>query len=280
MSARRIRTGSGVVARLEGEGPPLVLLAGLGQTSDVWTSVLPRLVATRTCVLVDHRGVGASADRGPLSLEGTAEDVAEVVEQLGEPAGILGWSMGGAVALHVALSRPELVDDLVLLSTAARRSTVQQLWTDARIALVESGVEREAAELMVLPWLFSPRLLVDSTRAVAIARTNARAESVAPAVLRSQAASFTRFDTLDRLDQVEARTLVVVGADDLVTPVADSVALALGVPDAELVVLPQGGHAVVLEAPAETLAPVLTFLRARIETPSSRPDHLSRFAHL
>jgi 3-oxoadipate enol-lactonase len=274
MKATEVTTPSGIVARLEGEGPLLVLLAGFGQTSDVWTAVLPRLSASHTCVLVDNRGVGRSAGNRDITIEKMAGDIAEVIQTLGAPAAVLGWSMGGAVAQTLALSRPDLVSSLVLLSTAARRSEVQQRWTAARVALAASAPDRETAEITVLPWLFTHRLLSDHRRLASIARANAGTDAVPVSVLRAQAHAFSTFDVTDRLGEVAAPVLVVVGAEDIVTPVSDSIAMALALRDGQLIVLPQGGHAVVLETPAEVVAPILRFLRET--APSSSPLPITR----
>jgi 3-oxoadipate enol-lactonase len=257
MTSRTIR---GIDVRVEGEGPPLVLLAGFGQTSAVWTSVVPRLSSRYTCVLLDNRGVGTGADRSPVTLEGMADDVRRVIEGLGGPVALMGWSMGGGIAQTLALRHPDALSALVLLSSSARRSEVQAAWAQARIALAGSDLGRESAETAVLPWLFSHRLLADHRRLQAIARANAAVAAAPIDQLRAQAEAMTGFDVTDRLTQLDVPTLVITGSEDLVTPVSDSVALAMAVPRAELVVLPHRGHAAVLESPSDVVAPVLAFL--------------------
>jgi 3-oxoadipate enol-lactonase len=250
----------GIEVRVEGDGPPLVLLAGFGQTSEVWTSVVPRLSSRYTCVLHDNRGVGSGAGRSPVSLEAMADDVRQVVDGLGGRACVLGWSMGGAIAQTLALAHPDAVSALVLLSTSARRSEVQAAWAQARIALSGTDLARETVETTVLPWLFTHRLLADHRRLRAITRANAAVGAVPVHQLRAQAEAMEGFDVTGSLASLRVPTLVLVGAEDLVTPVSDSVALALAVPQAELVVLPQGGHAVVLETPGDVTPRVVDFL--------------------
>lgn len=250
----------GIDVRLEGQGPPLVLLAGFGQTSAVWTSVVPRLSSRHTCVLLDNRGTGTGEERSPVSLAGMADDVRRVIEGLGEPAAVLGWSMGGAVAQTLALGHPDALSSVILMSSAPRQSSVQAAWGQARIALAGSDLDRESGEIAVLPWLFSHRLLADHGRLRGIARANAAVAAVPADQLRAQLDAMAGFDVTEDLPRLRVPTLVVVGAEDLITPVSDSVAIAMAVPGAELVVLPQGGHAVVLETPSDVVAPVLAFL--------------------
>jgi 3-oxoadipate enol-lactonase len=263
MTATTIR---GISVRTEGQGPPLVLLAGFGQTSHVWTSVVPRLSSRCTCVLLDNRGVGTGADRSPVTLGAMADDVRQVIEGLGGAASVLGWSMGGAIAQTLALSRPDVVSSLVLLSSSARRSHVQAAWAEARIALAGSDLARDSAELAILPWLFSHRLLADHRRLSAVAAANAAGPAVSASQLRAQADAMAGFDLTAELPRVAVPTLVVAGAEDLLTPVSDSVSLAMAVPEAELVVLPQGGHAVVLETPGDVVWHVREFLDRHVLT--------------
>lgn len=260
MSTATTTTVRGIDVRLEGHGPPLVLLAGFGQTSAVWTSVVPRLSSRHTCVLLDNRGVGTGAERTPVTLEAMADDVRQVIEGLNGRASVLGWSMGGAIAQTLALAEPDVVSALVLLGSAARRSEVQAAWAQARIALAGADLARESAELAVLPWLFSHRLMADHRRLQAIARANAAGAAVPARQLRAQAEAMWGFDVSSRLARLAVPTLVLTGAEDLVTPVSDAVSLAMAVPGAELVVLPQGGHAAVLETPGDVVPHVLDFL--------------------
>ncbi|MGZ4644683.1 MAG: alpha/beta fold hydrolase [Blastococcus sp.] len=264
MTGRQLRTSSGVRATTVGTGPPLVLLAGFGQSSAVWSSIVPRFESARTCVLIDNPGIAANADRTASTIEAVASEVADVVEHLGGSAAVLGWSMGGAVAQALAADRPDLVSSLVLLSTASRRSEAQRMWTDAQLALRASGAPRLTTEVVVLPWLFTHRTLVSHDRLTGIAQSNALTEPVSYAALRAQADAFARFDARERLPRITAPTLVVVGAEDVVTPVSDSIEIALAIPGADLVVLPQGGHAVVLESPADVVAPIRRFFAQHV----------------
>jgi 3-oxoadipate enol-lactonase len=264
-------TRSGVVASVTGSGPPVVLLAGYGQTSAVWDGLLPRLAGSFTCVTIDNRGVGAAAEQRPVTVEAMADDLAEVVDRLTGPVGVLGWSMGGIIAQAYALRRPERLAALALISTTARRSAAQARWTRLRADLQAAGSERELVEAALLPWLFTARSLAQPRRLEGILAANVRSPEPPLEGLRAQAEALAHLDHTVRLGDIDAPTLVVVGAEDLVTPVSDAAQLARGLPDAELVVLPFGGHAAVLEFPAEVLSPIIRFLRDRLVAPATAP---------
>ncbi|HKW80537.1 MAG TPA: alpha/beta fold hydrolase, partial [Casimicrobiaceae bacterium] len=100
-----------------GSGPPLVLLHGWAMHSGLWLPVLPALQARFRAHRVDLPGHGFSATIAPHTLAGMAAAVAATLATLPEPATIVGWSLGGAVALEWARARPDEVARLVLVGT-------------------------------------------------------------------------------------------------------------------------------------------------------------------
>jgi pimeloyl-ACP methyl ester carboxylesterase len=105
-----------------GTGDPLVLLHGGIGSGEMFAAVLPALAAQRRVIVVDLPGHGRSADPGgPFRPEAMADDVAELIERLGGAADVLGYSLGGHVALRLAIQHPERVRNLVLISIAAAR---------------------------------------------------------------------------------------------------------------------------------------------------------------
>lgn len=146
-----VQTGYAPVNGLElyyeihGAGDPLVLLhGGLGSTG-MFGEVLPKLAETRQVVAVDLQAHGRTADVGrPLSLEGMADDVAALIEHLGfEKADVMGYSMGGGVALRTAIQHPGAVRKLVLVSTPFKRDG---WYPEIRAGMAQMGAE--AAEPM------------------------------------------------------------------------------------------------------------------------------------
>lgn len=106
-----------------GEGEPLIVLhGGLGSTS-MFAPLLPGLTETRQVIAVDLQAHGRTADVDrPISYEAMADDIAGLIEELGfEQVDIMGYSMGGGVALQAAIRHPELVRKLVLVSTVFSR---------------------------------------------------------------------------------------------------------------------------------------------------------------
>ena len=106
-----------------GEGDPLILLHGGFGATEMFAAILPVLAANRRVIAVDLQGHGRTADsERPLRIESMADDIAALLAHLGlARATVLGYSLGGAVALQTAIRHPEVVDRLIVVSTPHRR---------------------------------------------------------------------------------------------------------------------------------------------------------------
>jgi len=106
-----------------GSGEPLVLLHGGISAGEMFEAIMPELSAKRRVITVDLQGHGGTADIDrPLRPESMADDVAALIEHLGlAQADVMGYSLGGAVALRTAIQHPQLVRRLVLVSIPFRR---------------------------------------------------------------------------------------------------------------------------------------------------------------
>src|ERR671921_1439298 len=112
--------GLNIYYEIHGSGQPLVLLHGAYMTIDLMGEIVPALAESRQVIAVELQGHGHTADIDrPLSYEQMADDVAALLEHLGiEKADVFGYSMGGGVALQVAIRHPEGVRKLVVASAS------------------------------------------------------------------------------------------------------------------------------------------------------------------
>lgn len=108
---------------IHGAGEPLILLHGGVGATEMFDPILPVLAKTRRVIAADLQAHGRTADIGrPLSIEAMADDVAALIKHLGiQKADVMGYSLGGAVALRTAIQHPEAVRKLVLVSAAFKR---------------------------------------------------------------------------------------------------------------------------------------------------------------
>lgn len=249
---------------VQGEGPPLLLLSGLGLSSLAWTTVLPQLTDQFTCITVDNRGTGRSeTPPGPYSIDEMAGDVAGLIEHLDVgPVPVVGWSLGGSVLQALLINHGDLVERGVLLSAFPSYTPLQHAWLDAGLSLRRQGLDAATIALNGMAWSYTPRLLSD--HGAAAAQAELATQTPYPTSLEgfeAQAAGLRVYDSRAELPKVTRPVLVLVGAEDVLTPVAQSVEMTRLIPDATLQVLPRGGHAMVLEYPADTLTPIVEYVQ-------------------
>jgi 2-succinyl-6-hydroxy-2,4-cyclohexadiene-1-carboxylate synthase len=242
-------------AERDGEGPTLVLVHGFTQTRRCWGPEAAALAADHEVIRVDAPGHGRSAG----IMAGLRTGGRLIADQGGE-ATYLGYSMGARFCLHVALTNPELVRGLVLLSgtagieddteRAARRE--QDLRTAARI-------EHEGLQAFLDGWLAQPlfaRLPADrSFRAE-------RLENTVDGLMSSlqQAGTGAQDPSWHKLARLDMPVLVVAGAEDAkFVALAERMASTMG-DNATLSVIPGAGHAAHLEHPHRFLAAVQPWL--------------------
>lgn len=269
-SARRnVLVGGRRVHVLEaGAGEPLVLLHGIAGSVASWAPLVPTLARTRRIVALDLPGFGRSEPlEGAVRTGALADAVAATLDVLGVlRAGVVGQSLGGIVALHLALARPDLVASLVAISAGyafaipPEGDPARQGHVPGTLHLLAPASPADAATLLAL-------VLDDPARAANPAAIDEvfRAHAATAPACNALVASFgRREDALDgRLERVRVPTLVVAGASDRFTPPSLSARVAAAIPGARLAVIAHAGHAPVAERPAEVLALVEARPRVR-----------------
>jgi pimeloyl-ACP methyl ester carboxylesterase len=255
------------VAGREGDGA-LVMMAGYGRSGSSWIPWLERVGPLPfRVVLLDHRGTGESArSLRPYTLAALADDAAAVLRDAAgaAPAIVVGESMGGMVAQHLALRYPRMVGGLVLSASSARVGVVSPAFRRSLRLTVAAAISKD-----VRVWTKCDRLLVHETKSprqahdlLAPLRQIQRREpySRVNSLLQALAMSFHRTDR--RLGAVRVPVEVIVGAGDRVLSPHNSSVLAECFPDARLTILENAGHAIPFEEPME-LRHAITRLVAR-----------------
>lgn len=247
----------------EGSGPPLLLISGLGANRLSWAPVLPHLRDHFRCITFDNRGTGESdVPPGPYTIDLLADDAAGLIDALGlGPVAAVGWSMGGSILQSMLIRHGASLRRAVLLSTLPAYTELQHRWLDAGLTLRRAGLDPLIAGVMGMPWGMTPRLLADHDRAFAAAQLGA--QNPFPTSLEgfeAQAQAIRVYDARPGLPSVTTPALVLVGAEDVLTPVHQSVEIASLIPGASLKVLPRGGHAMAVEYAEDTATAIRGFL--------------------
>lgn len=243
------------------ELPPLVLLHGFTQTGRSWASLTAPLGRHFALVLPDAPGHGASS-LVEADLWQTAQLLAGTVPG---PAYWAGYSMGGRMALHVALGHPERVDRLVLISTTAgiEDPTERDLRRSADHALA-TRLEDQGLERFLSEWLAQPLFATLPPEQAGIEARRANTAAGLASSLRL-AGTGSQDPLWARLGELRARrlpVLLVAGQlDDRYCQHAERMAEAIG-PSAEVLIVPGAGHACHLERPQLVAAAIARFCRA------------------
>jgi 2-succinyl-6-hydroxy-2,4-cyclohexadiene-1-carboxylate synthase len=257
-----------------GKGPPLVLLHGFTGSAASWVPFSRDLASDHRVIAIDLIGHGVSsapADHSRYEFDQALHDLAEVTAQLGiARASWLGYSLGGRLALGMALDYPDRVSSLMLVSATAgihdEHDRQQRTEADEVIGLriEEAGVEAFVDEWERLPIWESQRSLSDEvSRVQRDIRLGNRAVGLANSLRgMGQGAQPSYWE---RLGEIEVPVLLMAGALDR-KYVGIAGQMGVRIVDATLSVVPGAGHAVHLERPREFMDDVRTFL-ARCERP-------------
>lgn len=246
-----------------GPGPVVVLLHGFPLSRKMWSEQESSLGSMYRMIVPDLRGHGKSAaPDGVYPIEAMADDVVELLDalQIKEPVVLGGLSMGGYVALALMARHPERFRALMLIDTRASADTPEAAQGRETLAkaVEEAGNAGPAVESM-LPKFFSVvtrQRHPDRVAAIRKIMEKTTVRTIAGS-LRGMAA---RPDRTAELPQIKVPTLVLVGADDIVTPPSVARAMADAIPGAKYVEIPDAGHLAPLENPEATDAAILKFL--------------------
>ncbi|MCW2680711.1 MAG: hydrolase, alpha/beta fold family [Frankiales bacterium] len=240
-----------------GTGRPLVLLHAFPLSSAMWQGLeLPcRVIAP------DQRGFGGSPlGADPPSLGECADDVLALMDRLGlEQVALGGLSMGGYVAMELLRRAPGRVSALLLADTKAQADTAEQ--REGRLRTAEAAEREGTAQLadQVLPALLGGTSL--DRRLGVVARVRDLVAAAPPATVAwASRAMAGRPDSFDVLRATQVPALVVVGEQDVLSPVAQAQQMADALPQGRLVVVPEAGHLSAVEDPEAFGAAVTAFL--------------------
>jgi aminoacrylate hydrolase len=243
--------------------PTVVLSSGLGGAAHYWTAQIPALAQHFRVIAYDQLGTGRSPGDVPegYSIGDMAAELAGLLGELGvERCHFVGHALGGLIGLRLALDRPALLDRLVVVNAWAKTHPhTLRCFSIRKSLLLDAGAEAyvKAQPLFLYPaaWLANRQEWLAEQDAAGIAHFPS-----AETVLR-RIGAVEAFD-LDPAG-VTVSALVIATRDDVLVPCTCSLALAEALPDAELVLLEQGGHACNITDPAGFNELVSRFLLAQ-----------------
>jgi 3-oxoadipate enol-lactonase len=249
-----------------GSGWPVVLIHAFPLNADMWRPQLERVPEGWRFIAPDLRGFGPDAvgDSGPVTLDDMAADVAALLDSVRiDPAVIGGLSMGGYVTLALFRLAPERFSGMILADTKAQADTAEGLEGRRKmIALARAEGPAGVAQSML------PRLLGSTsadrrpelTEKVRTMIASCRTQGIVSAL----EAMMARPDSTRDLARISFPTLIIVGEEDVLTPVSDAVAMENQISRSRLVILPEAGHLSNLEVPDGFALAVSDFLASNL----------------
>ena len=247
----------------EGAGRIVLLLHGFPLDHTMWEGQRAAIGQNYHVIMPDLRGHGQTeAPDGIYPIDDMADDVIELLDSLKitEPVVVGGLSMGGYLALSLAVRYPKRLCGLMLIDTRAASDTKEAARAREQLASsLERGGEVEGATSVMIG-----RLFADSTRVrhpEIVSRTSEVMRKTSPrAIIGCLRGMAVRPDRTNDLGRITIPTLVMAGEADLVIPLAESQSMAAAMPNAELVIIPDAGHLAPLENPPVANAAILRFL--------------------
>jgi 3-oxoadipate enol-lactonase len=245
----------------QGAGLPVVFIHAFPLNQTMWDDQLHEFRTVYRTITLDLRGFGNSeVPPGPYLMDRMAADVRGLMSALDiEEAVLVGLSMGGYVSLAFYRNYPGAVRGMVLADTRATADT-----HEARKRRLDSAekAEREGASAVADDTL--PLLLGRSTiehKPEVVSRVRGMIEANSPAgIAAAQRGMAERPDSTYILAGIDRPTLIIVGSEDSLTPVAEAEALRNGIPHSQLCLIKDAGHLTNLEQPAEFNSALSEFL--------------------
>ncbi len=232
-------------------GKPVLFVHGAGGNGHAWVEVMDRLAGEHSPIAIDLPAHGQSGGSAAAeSVDAYCDVVHAFIEAIDfAPFVLVGHSMGGAIAQAYALKYPEQLLGVVLSSTGARLRVAPatlSLWEDA-----SNGLPVET---------YSRTSYSDKTDIAIVRKGWAEQDKTEARVRLGDYQVCDRFDLMNRTQDINVPTLVLGGADDVVTPVKYAEYLHQRIPGSQLTIIPDAGHASYFEQPDAVVRALSTFL--------------------
>jgi aminoacrylate hydrolase len=257
----KLEDGAEIAISIDGSGPDLLLVSGLGGTASFWNPVIPELAKTFRVIRLDQRGIGSST-RGtaPTSIDTLATDCFAVLEHVASSrALLLGHSTGGVILQSMALADESRIAGLVLSGTWARRNRYMGELFRSRAEILTAAPREYAGMVAFLgypaDWLNEHWALYQMM--IESAPTSYEQQQV----VGERIAAIMAFDRSAEIGGIRAPILIQGSEDDLIVPAFLSRELAELMPRAEIAMTPTGGHFFPVTRPEIFIDAVRAFAR-------------------
>jgi pimeloyl-ACP methyl ester carboxylesterase len=234
-----------------GQGEPLMMIPGLSATMDEWSPrFLEDLSNSFQVIIFDNRGMGeTSGGSEEFTIDRFADDLAGLMDALGiARANVLGWSMGGDVALDFAVRHPDKLDRLIVYAGdcgGTQRVFTEEVYRELEM-LADPDLDPSEYFSILFPeeWMASHPDFWQDFAGIE--------ETSSPENIRKQSEAYVNWEGVyDQLPDIARPTLVATGTEDISTPPENSLILAARIPGSWLVRFEGAGHGLMYQYPDE-----------------------------
>jgi len=249
---------------IHGEGDPLLLVAGLASDSQSWLPIMDELSRHYQVITFDNRGVGRTKPQdAKTSIRLMTDDGVALIKYLGlSSVHLLGHSMGGLIALDLAIRYPQYVSKLILASTSAHNSARNNALFNDWVSYLENGMKPELWFRNFFYWIFTKHFFEDKgalDNAVQLAIEYPYQQTVT--AFKNQVHALEAFNCQQELSDIKSKTMVICGKEDLLFSPEESSGVLKAIPGAEFYFVDHAAHAIPMEKPKEFVNIVRLFLR-------------------
>ena len=256
--------GLSLYYEVHGRGEPLLLIAGLDSDSSSWAGVCSKLAKHFRVVVFDNRASGRSdTPNKKCSIHEMADDAIGLLDHLRiKKCHVIGHSMGGYIAQKLAIYYPERIGKLILEATAPVSSARNNMLFNDFLKRFEKDHDNEALMRLWTYWLFSPKTFERKNYIASFIK-----KAVAYPYLQSvegfkgQIKAIVQFNACAEIKSIQAKTLVIIGSDDMLIYPVESMQLVRGVKGSVFEEIRDSGHCVHIENPEVFTFKVIQFLK-------------------
>jgi 3-oxoadipate enol-lactonase len=244
-------------------GEPVLMIMGLGASSRLWYRLAPWISKRHRTILLDNRGTGDSPPiRSRLTMASMASDALSVLDEAGvDSAHVIGASMGGMVAQHIALDHRDRVRSLVLACTTPGGRSGLPPWRLLAASALRPFLGSRRTFPLVAPVLYASKTRADRPDRIRQDLDRRIQDNTSPTTVYAQMGAITGHDTRRRLPELAGLpTLVVHGLEDSLIPPDRGRDLARLIPGAQLQLIPSCGHLLGTDSEEATASAILTHL--------------------
>jgi 3-oxoadipate enol-lactonase len=247
---------------LIGKGQPVILIAGLSVDKSIWDNIIDELKNDFQIISFDNSGVGENNHlTAPTSTSEMAAQIYEIIKFLNlKEINIVGHSLGSYVAQYIAANNPQIVKNLILISSRIKASINTVLHYDVIQKLIKSGVSREIMIEDSLTWLFSSSYLNNLSFSERLIQEKLSSSPVSSFEnFSNQVKAAVEHDASNICQSIKAKTVIINGDDDLICTKKEANILADMIPDSDLIILKNAGHMIPIEKPVYISNLIKTF---------------------